>query len=602
MDIGDRLRELGLERYEQAFRENDVSLAILPELTDQDLKELGVSLGHRRLLLKEIGALGAGRPSATLTESPSSPEQPAAVSEAERRQLTVMFVDLVGSTALSSRLDPEDVRDVIRIYQNTVAGEIARFEGHVAKFMGDGVLAYFGWPHAHEDDAERAVRAALALTEAVATLTAPTGEALAARVGIGTGLVVVGDPIGEGAVKEEAVAGETPNMAARLQTLAEPGKVVIAPGTRHLIDGLFELQDLGPHELKGFAEPIRAWQVLGERTAESRFEARHVATLSPIVGRDHELALLRDRWARAVEGEGQIVLLSGEPGIGKSRIARSLMEAIAGEPHTRLRYQSSPYHSNSAFHPIIERLERSAGFQNGDAPPTKLDKLEALLTPSTKRMAETAPLFAALLSIPTGDRYPALNLTPQQQKQRILEVLVEQVEALSMRQPVLMVCEDAHWIDPSTQEALSLLAERIGHLAVLMLVTFRPDFSPPWTSHAHATQLSVSRLTQRQGAQLMGQLTEGAAMPTEVVDHVLRKAEGVPLFIEELTKTILDSGLLAKTNGHYELARPLPPLAIPATLQDSLMARLDGLWSMLVYGVRRRLGPRCLEPPRHHGT
>jgi class 3 adenylate cyclase/pimeloyl-ACP methyl ester carboxylesterase len=571
VDVAAWLREQGFGRYEPAFRDHEIDWALLPELTEGDLEKLGLPLGPRKKLLKAIAAIGPDE-----TERPRD-SRGAAPREAERRQLTVMFVDLVGSTALTGRLDPEDMGEVIRTYQNTVAGEIARFEGHVAKFMGDGVLVYFGWPSAHEDDAERAVRAALAVTDAVATLIAPTGDALAARVGVDTGLVVVGDAIGDGATREDVLVGGTPNLAARLQALARPGTVVISPATRHLVNGLFELQDLGPHGLKGFTEPVRLWHVLGQRPIESRFEARHVARLSPIIGRENELALLRDRWARAVEGEGQIVLLSGEAGIGKSRLARSLTEVLAGEPYTRLRYQCSPFHSNSAFHPTIERLERAAAFDKDDSPEAKLDKLEALLAPSTRRMAETAPLFAALLSIPTGDRYPALNLDPQQQKRRTLEVLVEQVEALSSRQPVLMVCEDAHWIDPSTQDVFTLLAERIGRLAVLMLVTFRPGFAPPWSSHAHATQLSVGRLTQRQGTEIINRLAGGRHVSASLVDQILLRAEGVPLFIEELTKTVLDAGLPAWTDGHDELSGPLPPLAIPATLQDSLTARLDRL-------------------------
>lgn len=570
VDIATWLRGLGLERYEPIFRENEIDWEVLPELSDAELEKIGLPLGPRKKLLKAIAALGTDQMDAGEAFA-------AAPREAERRQLTVMFVDLVGSTALGGKLDPEDEREVIRGYQNAVAGEIARFEGHVAKFMGDGVLAYFGWPQAHEDEAERAVRAALATVEAIERLSAPNGTALACRIGIATGLVVVGHLVGEGVAQEEAVVGETPNLAARLQALAEPGTVVIAQTTRHLICGLFQLQDLGSHELKGFTQSIRAWQVVGERTAESRFEARQVAKLSPIVGREHEIALLRDRWARAVGGEGQIVLLSGEAGIGKSRIARSLIESVAGQSRTRLRYQCSPYHSNSALHPIIEHLERSAGFEKDDPPGAKLDRLEALLAASTERMTETAPLFAALLSIPTGNRYPALNLDPQQQKQRTLEVLVEQVEALSRRQPVLIVCEDAHWIDPSTQDVFTLLAEHIGCLAVLLLVTFRPEFTPPWTRYAHATQLSVSRLTHRQGEEIIARLAGGKIVPAAIVDQILLNAEGVPLFIEELTKTVLDSGLLVESDSRYELSGPVPPLAIPSTLQDSLTARLDRL-------------------------
>jgi class 3 adenylate cyclase/pimeloyl-ACP methyl ester carboxylesterase len=581
VDVAAWLRELGLARYEDAFRDNDVDADVLAELDETDLEKLGVSLGHRKKLLKAIAELRA--PSGAASALPLAVSRPdggaekTKTTEAERRQLTVMFCDLVGSTALSARLDPEDMGVVIRAYQDCCADVVKRWDGHVAKFMGDGLLAYFGWPVAHEDDAERAVRAGLAMIDALAGLETPAGEPLAARVGIATGLVMVGELIGEGAAKEQTVVGETPNLAARLQMLAAPGNVVISQATRRLVGGLFELDDLGPQRLKGFAEPLLVWRVVGESAAESRFEARHVARLAPTVGREHELALMGERWARAMEGEGQVILLSGEAGIGKSRLARSLIEALVTEPHTRLRYQCSPYHTNSAFYPIIERLERAAAFEKGDQPAAKLEKLEALLGQSSEGMAETVPLFAALLSIPTADHYPALNLSPQQQKQRLLEVLVDQVEALAARRPVLMICEDAHWIDPSTQEVFGLLMERIERLPILMLLTFRPEYRPPWPGHAHVTQLSLSRLSRRQGTEILDRLAGGKCLPIEVMDQILLKADGVPLFIEELTKTVLESGLLADAGDHYKLSGPLPPLAIPATLQDSLMARLDRL-------------------------
>ena len=379
---------------------------------------------------------------------PPAPTAP----QAERRQLTVMFVDLVGSTALSARLDPEEMREVLRAYQNTVTGEIARFDGHVAKLMGDGVLAYFGWPRAHEDDAERAVRAGLAIAEAVGRLATPAGEPLAARVGIATGLVVVGDLVGEGAAREEAVVGETPNLAARLQEAAEPGAVVVADGTRRLLGEVFELRELGPTRLKGFAHPVGGFQVLGERPAGSRFEARRSGRPLPMVGRDQELALVLERWRQAAAGEGQAVLLVGEAGIGKSRLVRAVLDAVAGEEHAALRYQCSPHHTGTALWPVAQQLGLAAGLEPADTEAARLDKLEALLRQGAEDVGEAAPLIAALLGIDAGARYPAPDLTPQQRRARTLAVLVEQLLGLARRRPVLMVLEDAHWIDPTTLE------------------------------------------------------------------------------------------------------------------------------------------------------
>jgi hypothetical protein len=389
--------------------------------------------------------------------------------------------------------------------------------------------------------------------------------------------VVVGDLIGEGAAQEEAVVGETPSRAARLQAVAEPGSVVIDPGCQQLVGGLFEYADLGARELKGFADPVRAWRVLGESQAESRFEALHGQQLTVLVGREHELGLLVDRWERAKEGEGQAVLLSGEPGIGKSRIVRALRERLVSEPHTPLSHYCSPHHTNSALYPVIGLLERAAGFTRGDRADARLDKLEALLARGTEALGEAVPLVAALLGLEPGQRYPAPALSPQRQKQRTLEVLIEQVEGLAARQPVLAVYEDVHWVDPTTLEALDLLIGRVQRLPVLVLITFRPEFSPPWTGHAHVMQLSLSRLTRRHGQALVEAVTGGKALPDEVLDQVLAKTDGVPLFVEELTKTVVESGLLSDAGDRYALTGPLPPLAIPATLQDSLMARLDRL-------------------------
>jgi class 3 adenylate cyclase/predicted ATPase len=574
LDIGDWLRQLGLERYEQAFRDNDIVPPVLPALTDADLKELGLTLGHRRLLLKAIQELE--RTASAADARPAEPTRAPASATAERRQLTLLFCDLVGSTQLSARLDPEDVGAVIRSYQERCGEVVSRWDGHVAKYMGDGVLAYFGWPRAHEDDAERAVRAGLDLAKEVGQLTATDGAPLGARIGIATGLVMVGDLVGEGAAQEQRVVGETPNLAARLQALAEPGAVVIAEGTRRLLGGLFELVDLGAHELKGFGEPVRAWQVVGAGVVESRFEALHGRHLTPLVGREEELHLLLSRWRRAVDGEGQVVLLSGEAGIGKSRIVQALRERLAGQPYTPLSHYCSPHHTASALYPIIGLLERAAGFTREDSTDVRLDKLAALLAQGTERLADAVPLVADVLGIAPGERYPSPNLSPQRKAQRTLEVLVEQVEGLASRQPVLALYEDVHWIDPTSLAALGLLIERVQRLPVLVLITFRPEFIPPWSGHAHVTQLSLARLTRRHGAAIVTRLAAGKALPEEVLDRIVARTDGIPLFVEELTKTVLESGLLQDAGDHYELAGPLP-LAIPSTLQDSLMARLDRL-------------------------
>jgi class 3 adenylate cyclase len=563
VDILAWLRELGLERYEQAFRENEIAADILPKLTADDLKDIGVAIvGHRRKLLEAIAALAepvlaqhAG-PGAR-AEAPST-AQP---STAERRQLTVMFVDLVGSTALTAALDPEEMGAAIRLYQNAVAGETVRFEGHIAKFMGDGVLAYFGWPQAHEDDAERAVRAGLAVVRTVGGLEAG-GPRLAARIGIATGLVVV---------------GETPNLAARLQALAAPGSVVISPATRRLVGSLFELTDLGPTQIKGFAEPVAAFRVQGEGSADGRFEALHGQRLTPLIGREHELAMLLERWSWAKDGDGQVVMIAGEAGIGKSRLLRALREKLAGEPHIAISHLCSPYHTNSALYPIVAQLERAAGFASHDEAADRLVKLEALLAQGAEQLDEAAPLVGALLGVPTDDRYRALNLSPQRQKQRTFEVLIEQLAGLARERPVLQLYEDLHWADPSTLELLDRVVERARVLPVLVVITHRPQYSPPWSGQAHVAALPLHRLGRRQGAAMALQVTGGKTLPAEILAQILERTDGVPLFVEELTRTMLESGLLTDAGDRYEFLGPLPPLAIPANLHDSLMARLDRL-------------------------
>jgi class 3 adenylate cyclase/predicted ATPase len=505
--------------------------------------------------------------------APSAPTGTKPQDAAERRQLTVMFCDLVGSTALSTRFDPEELREEIRAYQNTVSAVVARYDGFVAKFMGDGVLAYFGYPRAHEDDAERAVRAGLEIAAAVAGLETRGREPLAVRIGVATGLVVVGDLVGEGSAQEQAVVGETPNLAARLQALAQPGQIVVAGATRRLIGDLFRLRDLGRQAVKGFVAPVEAFAVEGVGAAESRFEAAR-RRLTDLVGRAPESALLRERLHEAWAGAGQIVLLSGEAGIGKSRLAAQLAAEVASEPHTRLRYQCSPYHRDSVLHPFVVQLGRAARLAPEDPAETQLDKLEAILAPS--RLAETAPLFASLLSIPTGERYPPLALSAAQQRRLTLAAVLDQLEALARQKPVLMLFEDAHWADATSLEVLDLTVERVRALPVLVLITFRPEYEAPWTGLSHVTSIALDRLAPAE-VETLAEHVAGRPLPPEVTAQIVAKTDGVPLFVEELTKAVLEAGLLVAGPQGWRLDGPLPPFAIPATLQDSLAARLDRL-------------------------
>jgi class 3 adenylate cyclase/tetratricopeptide (TPR) repeat protein len=571
--IADWLKKLGMSEYAERFAENDIDIAVLPDLTDQHLKDLGISLGHRLKLLRAIRDLGGASVAATALSAPVA-TGPTQRHEAERRQLTVMFCDLVGSTALSTKLDPEDLRCVIGAYQKCVAEAVTRFDGFVAKYMGDGVLVYFGYPCAHEDNAERAVRAGMALIEAAGKLRIQ--ERLQVRVGIATGLVVVGDLIGAGAAQEQAVIGETPNLAARFQALAEPGAIVIGSRTRRLTGGLFEYRDLGTVALKGFAENVRAWQVLGAGSAESRFEALR-ATSTPLIGRSEEMDLLMRRWEQAKRGAGSAVLVSGEPGIGKSRIAQTIVERLGGEPHTPLRLFCSPHHRDSALHPTTMQLERAAGFRREDTAEQRLEKLEDLLRQATNDLGEALPLLASLLSIPGGDRCPPLDLSPQKQKEKTLKALLAQVEGLAVQRPVLMVYEDVQWSDPTTRESLDLLIERVVTLRVLLVITFRPEFTPPWVGRPHVTLLSLNPLPPRRGAEMIARLTFGKALPKEIADQIIDHTDGIPLFIEELTKAVIESDILTETADRYVVAGQVAPLAIPTTLHASLLARLDRL-------------------------
>jgi class 3 adenylate cyclase len=552
--IADWLDKLGMSEYARRFAENRIDLSVLPDLTDQDLEKLGVVLGDRRKMLRAIRELGGSAPSA---QEPVL-AAPKLQDVAERRQVTVMFSDLVGSTALAARTDPEDLREVISAYQKCVTETVQRFGGFVAKYMGD-VLVYFGYPQAHEDDAERAVRAGLELIQAVGEL--KSNAPLQTRVGIATGLVVVGDLIGSGAAQEQAVVGETPNVAARLQGIAEPNTVVIAESTRKLLGGLFEFEDLGQKDLKGIAGPVRAWAALRPASVASRFEALHASGLTELVGREEELELLLRRWSKSKTGEGQVVLLSGEPGIGKSRLTAALMERLTAEPHTRLRYFCSPQHTDSALYPIIGQMERAAAFAHDDTTQAKLDKLDAVLAQSSTPPQDAA-LLAEMLSLSNDGRYPTIEMAPEQRRQKTLEALTVQLEALSRQKPVLMIFEDAHWTDPTSLEAFGRVVDRIRTLRVLLIVTYRPEFEPPWIGRPHVTAIILNRLGEREITAVIEGITGNKPLPAGIRQDIIDRTDGIPLFVEEMTKAVLEAG---SESGAQQTAAavPFPVLAVP---------------------------------------
>ncbi len=566
MDIASWLDRMKLGRYAPAFLENDIDGEVLACLTADDLVGLGVtSIGHRRKLLDAIAALRdagtPGRPTPAPPASMAAGQPP----KGERRQLTVLFADLVGSTALSARLDPEEMGQLLRAYHDAVAAVVARFDGHVAKLMGDGVLAYFGWPNAHEDGPERAVRAGLGIAEAVSRLAAPTDEPLEARIGIATGRVVVGDLVGKGAAREETVVGETPNLAARLQAMAEPGTVVIADGTRRLLRGVFALHDLGSVPLKGFDEPVPAFRALGERPADSRFWTGRQGVPSPMVGREQELAVVLDRWRQAAAGEGQALLLVGEAGIGKSRLAQAAFDTAIEAGQTVLRYQCSPHHTGTALWPVTQHLASAASLDPADSDAAKLEKLEALLRRGVEDAGEVAALVAPLLGIDPTARYGrAADLAPQRRRARTLAALVEALVGLSRRRgPVLMMLEDAHWIDPTTLELVGLEIDRIANARVLMLVTSRPDGQPSLGGHAHLSRLTLNRLGQGPSEAIAARLAGDQPLSADLLQEITARTDGVPLFVEELTKAVLEAGASGMAS------------AVPSSLVDTLMARLD---------------------------
>jgi class 3 adenylate cyclase len=586
MDVADWLRALGLERYEAAFRENDVNAALLPDLTADDLKDLGVtSIGHRRQLLKAIAALGdnaasgqgddhrASKLAAPPVVASGQPYEAPAPHGGERRQLTVMFCDLVGSTALSEKLDPEELRSLLHAYRTLCGDLIARYDGFVARYVGDGILTYFGWPMAHEDDAERALRAALEIVQTVER--ASSTETLSVRIGIATGPVVVGEAAGVGDQARLAI-GSTPNLAARLQALATADQVVIATSTRRLVGNAFELSDLGEQDLKGIAEPIHAWRVERALVTESRFDASHgVGPMTPLVGRDEELDLLLRRWSQAKDGEGQVVLLSGEAGIGKSRILSALRGRLEAQDVQALRFQCSPYYVNSAFWPIIDNFERALRFTRDETADSKLDKLEALIVTHCGQPLADVRFVASILSIPYEQRYGALQMTPQKFKDETLRTLVDVTEAAARKQPSVLLFEDAHWVDPTTLGVLDLLINRVKTVPLLVVLTHRPEFQSRWSEQGHVGALNLSKLTRAQSVAIVSALAGGKALPAALMAQILTRTDGVPLFVEELTKAILESGELKERGTSYDYDGSTRTVTIPATLRDSLMARLD---------------------------
>jgi predicted ATPase/class 3 adenylate cyclase len=567
MDVGTWLGSLGLDQYEDLFREHEIEADILPELTDQHLKDIGVPLGHRLRMLRAIRELAAGAQPASESRAQGNPE---------RRQLTLMFCDLVGSTALTAQLDPEDMADLIRAFQGAVTSAVTRFEGHVAKWMGDAAMVYFGYPRAHEDDAERATRAAVALIEAVAALRHEHGATLQVRIGIATGLVVVGELIGEGEARLRGLVGDTPDLAMRLQGLAEPDTIVVSESTRRLLGKTFDITELGLQTLRGINAPVPAWLILSERENVSRFEASRSETLTPFVGRESEIALLVERWHRAAKAEGQVALLSGEAGIGKSRVLAALRERVGEENFLVLRYQCSPHHVNDAFHPVIGQIWFAAGFVSGEAAGSRLEKLEKMIESTGLSSDGIAPFLASLLGLPTGERYPALDLAPSELRERMMAAMLAMTVGAAKQIPLLMIVEDAHWIDPTSLDLTTRMIGRLRDLPILMVITCRPEFSSPWSGN-NVTNVTLNRLDRQEAETMIDRMTDGKKLPVEVLEQILAKTDGVPLFMEELTKSVLESGLVRQRNGAYVLASALTPLAIPSTLHDSLTARLDRL-------------------------
>jgi class 3 adenylate cyclase/tetratricopeptide (TPR) repeat protein len=577
-DVAKWLNGLGMGQYADAFAENDVDFDVLSEITDEDLKSLGVSLGHRKKILRGIRELSPPE-APRMPEAPTQRSEPGSsqVDQGERRHLTVLFADMVGSTKLSSELDPEDYQSVIRAYQEACATAVARYDGYLAKYLGDGILAYFGYPRAHEDDAERAIRAGRDVIAAVSALEPFAGLALKSRIGIATGEVVVGETIGEGASEESTVAGEAPNLAARLQSIARSDTVVISGRTRRLVEGRFTIEDLGPQTVKGFAQPVEAFMV-GEATeAQTRFEAGLQRGLSQLVGREEEVGLFLRRWDQVKEGEGQVILLSAEAGVGKSRILRAVQDRLKGEALSRVLYFGSPFHQNSALYPAADQLRRVLRLDKHEDEDAILDRLEGVLDGLAIPAQDCAPFFASMLGVDSARRYGALDLRPEEFRAQTLEAIVAVIERMSEQNPVLMFVEDAHWIDPTTLELIGNLVARLRDKRILLVIAFRPEFEASWGREGHVTSCTLNHLSRKECTALVSHLTGGKILPEDVVGQIVSRTDGVPLFVEELTKSILESGYLQDAGGRYEMRGSLSSLAIPDSLQESLMARLDRL-------------------------
>lgn len=575
-NVAEWLAQHGLGQYAQAFAENHIEYDTLRDLTDEDLKELGLSLGHRKRLLRAIEGLAATQQSSGALRAVSNGAAETAASapahEPEVRQITVIFCDLVGSTELSDKLDPEDLRPLIDAYRKTCGEAIRRYDGQVANYAGDGLMGFFGWPRAHEDDAVRAVHAGLEILSAVARIDG--AAALASRVGVCSGRVVVGQSGGPGGWME--AVGETPNVAARLQGLAAPNTLLVSESTQRLASGAFSFEDIGLQELKGVSRPLRAYRVLSATQTSSRFEAAHAHYLTPLVGRFAELGLLLDRWQKAKEGDGQVVLLSGLPGVGKSRLIHELKSGVQADPHILLNYQCSPYHSQSAFFPIIEQIEMAAGLSTGDSDADKFAKVKAYLSNIIGDRIETAFLIAHLLSIPTTDRGKLSALTPQQIKNRTVDTLLEMILAQSGDRATLCIFEDVHWMDPSTLELLELAMSRVDRARVMLMVSFRPEFRHAWSTPANVTSHSLTRLSRGEVTKMIGELSKEGNLSQQVLDQIVEKADGVPLFIEELTtSTIMAPAPNKEQKGDFDQPASTGPARVPETLHDALMERVD---------------------------
>lgn len=566
-DIVEWLQSIDLGHHSALFVDNEVDVPTLLVLTETDLEELGLPFGPRKRLLRELAAVQQERASA----GTAAPYDPAAGTSGERRQLTVLFCDLVGFTELAGRLDPEVLHGVIRRYEDACAVSVTRYEGYVFQRVGDGIVAFFGYPLAHEGEAERAIRAGLEIIAAVQALDLPEVGPLDARIGIATGVVMV-------SAADQSAFGETMNLASRLQAVAKPSSVAVSSRVRRLAGGAFEYADLGDQELKGIDRPARVYRVVGASVAEGRFEAATSSGLTPLVGREPEIRLLLERWRSAQAGSGgQVVLLAGEPGIGKSRTVSVLREQLEAGGAKAMSFHCSPFGVNSAFHPIVATLERVLSAARDDSAGARLDRLEALVTGECARPPTDVPLIAFVLSLPFEERYGPSPLTPQERKTETIRALVELTEAIVHAGRRLIVVEDVHWADPSTLEMLDALLARVEHLPLLVVLTHRSDFEPRWSERPYVAKLDLTRLTRPESEELVSALTGGLALPDELLGQIVEKTDGVPLFVEEVTKSLLESGALEIEDGRYAFAGAPDDASVPDTLRDSLMARLDRL-------------------------